>query len=659
MRPTLARTRIMALALVAAASSGCVDPAPFIPEGTAASSDGSTSGGGLDVPEAVPEAVDDLLCLDPAAMPALALAAPGLLANDTPTMGLQVEPDELTTLLGGTVVLAADGSLQYQPPPGVWGTDAFAYSVIDAFGRRAGATARVDVRPTAAALARVAAGELGLLLEGQAVGERAGTRATGLGDVNGDGVPDLGVGAHYAGYAGTVAGRSYVVLGRAEPAALVLPQLSATQAGYALDGEAPRDVSGWALAAAGDFDGNGLDDVLIGAPWVDGAPCPAAPFFDEGCTQGRAYVAYGQEDTTSRSLSEVADGLAGFALDGIEAQWFTGSSVASVSDLDGDGLPEVLVGSPAELDGVGGFAHLVRGSALVGTRGLGTVGDTTPGFVMSGAGDPGQRLAAVGDVDGDGLEDLAIADHDANDGTGVVHVVFGKPDDAPVDLDTLATSGMGFTITGASTGDRTGTSLAGLGDVNGDGLGDLAIGAPGPDTWDWPAGAPARAGRVYVVLGKSSAAPVSLVDVDGGQGGLVLRGEPESAAGHALASVTDWNGDGLRDLLVGAPAFSANGAQAGRVYVVQLGSVDAAVAIELADVAAGHGGMAIDGQAPWDQLGYAVGDAGDLDGDGLHELMLGAPGHGANTLNHGLGIGRAYVLPGIPLPSAGAACDGT
>jgi hypothetical protein len=299
----------------------------------------------------------------------------------------------------------------------------------------------------------------------------------------------------------------------------------------------------------------------------------------------------------------------------------------------------------------------VRGEALVGTYGLDTVGATTPGFVMSGQGQPGQRLAAVGDVNGDDLEDLAVADHDALGQTGVVHVVFGKADDEPVDLDMLSRTGAGFTITGASMGDRTGVALVGLGDVDGDGLDDLAIGAPGPDVWDWPTGEPARAGRVYVVRGKTGSAPVSLVDVDGGQGGLVLRGEPESAAGFSLASVADWNGDGLRDLVVGAPAAAASGVQAGRVYVVFGGGITGP-SIELADVAAGRGGLAIDGQAPWDQLGYAVGDAGDLDGDGLHELLLGAPGHGANTLNHALGIGRAYVLPGIVVPTSGVACEG-
>lgn len=642
-------------------AAGCVDPAPFIPEGdTTTATDPATATGGVsDLPTAAPLAEDDALCLDPAAAPALELAAPGLLANDVPAVGLEVEPDQLVTLLGGAVELAADGSLRYEPPPGLWGVDAFPYAVVDAAGRRATATARIDLRPTSVALARVTAGELGLWLEGGLVGERLGTRTTGLGDVDGDGVPDLGLGAHLAHYTGAVAGRSYVVLGRAQPGQVPLGRdPAASGVGYALDGEAPRDVSGWALAPAGDVDGDGLADVLVGAPWVDTAPCPGAPPFEEGCSQGRAYVALGQARPVTRSLSDVAGGLAGFALDGTDSQWFTGSSVAGVPDLDGDGLAEVLVGSPAELDGIG-RAHLVRGGGIVGTRGLDTVGTVTPGFVMTGAGQPGQRLAAVGDVDGDGLEDLAIADHDALGGTGVVHVVFGKADDDPVDLDALTRTGRGFTITGASPGDRTGTAIVGLGDVDGDGLGDLALGAPGPDTWDWPTGATPRAGRIYVVFGKTDVAPVSLVDVDGGQGGLVIRGEPESAAGHALASLVDWNGDGLRDLAVGAPAYSAQGAQAGRVYVVHLGAlVQAGGAIELAAVAAGHGGLAIDGQAPFDQLGYAVGDAGDLDGDGLHELLLGAPGHGANTLNHALGIGRAYVLPGIPLPSSGAACDG-
>jgi hypothetical protein len=645
------------LALATLPIAGCVDPAPFIPEGSTSGPEGSSGSEATtvpDLPDVPPHADDDRFCLDPAVTPVLELAAPGLLANDGPA-GARVEAQALPTLLGGNVTLFADGGLRYEPPPGIWGPDTFAYSVVDDLGRRAGATAHIDVRPTSAALARVADGALGLVLEGDTVGDRAGTRVAGLGDVNGDGVPDLALGAHLASHAGAYAGRSYVVLGGAEPGIIALADLSVDPRGWWLDGQTARDVAGWSLAGPGDVDGDGLADVLVGAPWVDAAACPGTPPFEEGCSQGRAYVALGQRNAISRSLSDVADGSAGFALDGAGVQWFSGSSIAGVRDLDGDGLAEILVGSPAVSDDVG-HAHLVRGAALVGALGLDTVGATTPGFAMTGQGLPGQRVAAVGDVDGDGLEDLAIADHDAQGGTGVVHVVFGKLDDAPVDLDALARTGAGFTITGASAGDRTGLAIAGLGDVNGDGLDDLALGAPGPESWDWPTGGTARAGRVYVVHGKTGAGPVSLVDVDGGQGGLVLRGEPESAAGFSLASVADWNGDGLRDLLIGAPASSASGTQAGRVYVVFGGGL-VGPSIELADVAAGHGGFALDGLAPWDQLGYAVGDAGDLDGDDLHELLLGAPGHGANTLNHALGLGRAYVLPGIPLPGSGAACE--
>ncbi len=643
-RPSLA-----SLTLLIAA---CVDPAPYLPQGgESTQSDGPATT--IDV--LPPEAQDDVLCHDPSVGDTTELSAPGLLANDVAMGTLLVEAGEVATALGGSAVLTADGGLVYTPPSAGWGMDAFTYAVVDDSGGRAEATVQIDVRPNARVPFGIEDGFGGLVLAGEAIGDRAGTRVEGLGDVDGDGVPDIGVASHWANHAFQTAGRSYVVFAPPTASTVELSEVTNGPLGYALDGEAVRDIASWSMAGGGDFNGDGTPDLLVGAPWADTNPCPGAPPFEEGCAQGRGYVVWGHAEPISASLAAVSSGTAGQAFDGPDPVAVVGMWLDSVPDLDGDGLDEILLGAP-QFDETFGRVYLIRGDVFAGTRVLDSVGTAIDGFVMQGNGHVGRFVSSVGDVNGDGMADLAMAAPDVASMAGIVHIVFGKLDDDPVDLEMLETTGQGFTITSASVNAQLGSSLSALGDVDGDGLDDLILGAPGPGDWDYAANGLAEAlpGRAYVVYGKADGAPIALADVERGIGGFIIAGEAASAAGYSVAGLGDFNGDGISDLAIGAPAIDNS---AGRAYVVFGGATGSRV--ELSEVAQGRGGLMLAGVEPYEHFGYAVGDPGDIDGDGLADVLVGAPGHASGAPNSALGRGRVYAMFGVPLPTEGASCDPT
>ena len=260
------------------------------------------------------------------------------------------------------------------------------------------------------------------------------------------------------------------------------------------------------------------------------------------------------------------------------------------------------------------------------------------GFKLTGevSGDhSGWSVSRAGDVNGDGLADFLIGSYGHNNLAGRSYLVFGQVgigNSGELALGTLNGKN-GLALEGASQGDRSGWSVSHAGDVNADGLDDLLIGA-----WQH-----AGAGSSYVMLGGASGNANGVLGLSQLQGknGFRLDGEASGdQCGYAVSSAGDINGDGVDDILIGA---SGHAGSRGRSYVVFGGSaVGSDGVISLGDLN-GQNGFALDGEFTNDNSGGAVGSAGDLNRDGVDDLLIGAYRHNSNT-------GRTYVMFGDAPP---------
>ncbi|MCB9745047.1 MAG: FG-GAP repeat protein [Alphaproteobacteria bacterium] len=427
-------------------------------------------------------------------------------------------------------------------------------------------------------------------------------------------------------------------------------------ASLTLRGPASGDQLGAAVAGLGDLDGDGRDDVAVGAPGFGGSP--------DGAALLSRTILGGEPD------AEAVDAF----IEAERTQDTFGAALAGVPDLDGDGLAELLVGAPTA-DGEqpdAGAAYLFYGpgpSGTVNANGadavlLGELSNNEAGWAVAPAGPTQQGLAGIwvtspqasnasrqtqagaaslvsgapqgqvnlanqpvriegqhaserlgasvadaGDTDGDGLHDVLVgaAYYNGNQGVDESRAYLFLAPHAGL----ISSADAEATILAGDSDEGVSQALAGPGDVNGDGYTDLLLGCVGCN-------------RAYLVRG-----PVS-GELNAWEGALTLDGEPDAATGVAVAGAGDFDGDGRPDLLIGAPGYASN---AGRAYVVigdQTGTLDLADAY-----------LVLDAGEPGARMGEAVAGVGDVDGNGAPDLLLGGPAAGE-------GAGAVWLVLGAP-----------
>ncbi len=461
-------------------------------------------------------------------------------------------------------------------------------------------------------------GQNGIGINGEKFGDFSGSSVSSAGDFNDDGIDDLIIGAYNSG-----AGKSYVIFGSSTGLNLFnLGSLNGKN-GFVINGESYGDDSGLSVSSAGDFNGDEIDDLIIGAPDA---------FLNGGRSVGKSYVVFGRSEglPNSLNLSEL-NGENGFVINGENERDFLGRSVSSAGDFNGDEIDDLIIGAfGADPDGEtnAGKSYVVFGSTadLPRTLNLSTLNGEN-GFVINGenAGDHlGYSVSSAGDFNGDEVDDLILgaygADPDGQSFAGKSYVVFGSDDEngLPNSFNLSSLNGEnGFAIHGQNQDDFSGQSVSLAGDVNGDGLDDLIIGA-------FNSGA--GAGKSYVVFGNTEGLsnPLNLSTLNG-ETGFVINGENENdGSGYSVSSAGDVNGDGVDDLIIGADlADSDDAINAGKSYVVFGSTEGFPNPFNLSDLD-GLNGFVINGENRGDLSGHSVSSVGDVNGDEVDDLIIGA-----------------------------------
>ena len=410
-------------------------------------------------------------------------------------------------------------------------------------------------------------GNTGFRLDGVAEKDQLGFSVSGAGDINGDGFEDLIVAAHKANPNGLDdAGSSYVIFGQAAPDAVLDLAMLDGNTGFRLDGVAAGDLLGSSVRGAGDINGDGFADLIIGARGAD----------PNGLYSGSSYVIFGKSSGYAATLNlATLGGKDGFRLDGLAAYENLGFSVSGAGDVNGDGFDDLVVGAI----GTGGngpfsgssYVIFGKASAFEATFDLNTL-DGNEGYRLDGVTEDDQLGVSVrgaGDINGDGLDDLILGAKQASPNgaqSGASYVVLGKALGYAATLDLSSLDGnTGFRLEGTAAGDLSGFSVDAAGDVNGDGFDDLIVGAQGadPDTLS-------AAGASYVIFGQSSvfASSLNLESLDGSTGFRLEGVMAGDQSGFSVSSGGDVNGDGFDDLIIGANTASNNLTTSGASYVV-------------------------------------------------------------------------------------------
>ena len=416
----------------------------------------------------------------------------------------------------------------------------------------------------------------------------------GGGDLNGDGYSELLIGANTASFPTTSEGAVWVFRGSAS-GVVITPahRLERNQGGAQFGG---------AVASAGDINGDGFDDVVVGAHKFS-LSCPVA-----GCQNGAVFIYYGRNSLT-QPLGIGVNPAPGLTFNTVGSSTFSGWAVSGAGDVNGDGYSDVIIGDWR--DDIGGQTR--EGTAFI-YHGSSTGLITTPATIIQNniaQSWLGRNVSSAGDVNGDGYADVLISGTEFSSGgvnlRGVLYLHLGGP--------TGVSPSPFITYLGAAAGARLGESVAVAGDLNGDGYSDIMAGGNNFSN--------VYHGGTYM-LGPVAPAVGTLTPT------TAFSGYPGALTGSSVANAGDVNGDGFSDVLVGAPEASNGQANEGLAFMYYGSSSGLAATPNLT----------LEMNVANARFGYSVATAGDVNGDGYADVVIGAP--------DAAGAGRAYIFHGGP-----------